>query len=100
MKGQLSISDWLASMAAVQEEKEPAEQQEKKPDRPSEARIRQGSIQGSTWKTVTYEEARKWARGKWEALKGVQESYRAQYINMYLVEGVEFRDEELKGKGA
>lgn len=96
MEGQMSIAEWLASMAAAQEAKEPAEQQEKEPDRPSEVRIRQGSA----WKTVPYEEARKWARGKWEALKGVQEPYRAQYINMCLVEGVEFRNEELKGKGA
>lgn len=98
MKGQMSIAEWLASMAAAQEVKEPAEQQEKEPDRPSEVRIRQG--QGAAWKTVPYEEARKWARKKWTELKGVKEPYRAQYINMYLVEGVEFRNEELKGKGA
>ena len=96
MKGQMSICEWLASMAAAQEEKELSGQPEKDLDRPAEVRIRQGAA----WKTVPYEEARLWACKKWKALKGVQEPYRAQYINMCLVQGVEFRNEELKGKEA
>ena len=93
MKGQLSISDWLASMAAVQEEKEPLTVPQGEPDMPKEVMIRQGT----KWEKVTYAQALGWARKKWTELRGVQESYRAQYINVHYVKGIEFENDELKG---
>ena len=88
MTGQMSIYDWLASMAAVQEEKE-----QKEPDMPKEVMIKQGT----KWKTVTYAQALEWARKRWTELRGVQEPYRAQYINLHYVRGVDFENDELKG---
>lgn len=93
MTGQMSIYDWLANMAAVQEEKEPPTVPQGEPDRPQEVMIRQGT----KWETVTYAQALEWARKKWTKLRGVQEPYRAQYINAHYVRGVDFENDELKG---
>lgn len=51
------------------------------------------------WQTVNITEALEFVHKKWDELKGVRESYRADYINDYLVKGYEFTEEEIRKGG-
>lgn len=84
MKGQMTITDWLADQAAERAARETG------PVLIKECQ------NGSKWKSVTAGEALTWARDRYAALKGVAQSYRADYINDQLIRGIRFTDDELR----
>ena len=88
MKGQITLQDWLADQAVERAARE-AESAAK------ECEIRLKPSGG--WTTVTAKEALAWARGRYTALKGIRQTYRAEYINDYLLRGIRFTDNELRG---